>query len=196
MTVKVNMSIVKSNAAEVDEMLRLVRKLDVSYGFNPFITARYDGTVSSLDHTVDGATLAELYRGPLKPLRRPPDFDPGRSVQCGCARVNCGISATGEVYPCIGAPVPSGNLRQQSFAEIWRSSPQLNRIRNLVLDDFETCRTCPDRAFCGRNSGVVYTNTGDYTGAEAFTCLDASVVHRLYSADEAEQHHPTAQGGS
>ena len=52
----------------------------------------------------------------------------------------------------------------------------------LTLDDFETCRGCPDRAFCGRNSGVVYTNTGEYTGPEPFTCNRSTPSSRAISA--------------
>jgi radical SAM protein with 4Fe4S-binding SPASM domain len=183
--VRANMCVTRGNAGEIETMLETVEELGCTVGFDPFITARYDGTTSSLEHAVDHAGLEGLYEGPLRRFLRKPDFDPQRSVQCACARTNCGISATGEVYPCIGAPVPSGNLRQKSFAEIWKTSPQLNRIRQLGLEDFTTCKTCSLRPFCNRNSGVVYTNTGNYTGPEAFTCMDASVVKDVYSRPEA-----------
>ncbi len=180
LAVKINFSVVRGNATEVTEMLNMVRKLDVSYGFNIFITKRYDGTDSSLHHALDGETLETLYRGPLNSLLREPNFSPNRSVQCGCARVTCGITATGEVYPCIGAPVLSGNLRQQRFSEIWNNSPQFIRIRSLNLNNFETCSSCPDRPYCGRNSGVALSNTGEYTGPEPTACMDASILRRLY----------------
>lgn len=178
--VKVNICLVRSNVAEVADMIALVEGYGFPYGMTPFITARYDGTVSSLDHQIEQETLETIYRGPLKHFVRQPDFDPNKSVQCMCARATCGISATGNVYPCIGAPITSGNLRQQSFAEIWQHSPQLNEIRNLKLADFATCKTCSDRPYCGRSSGVVYTNTGHYTGPEAFTCEEAAVVRKIH----------------
>jgi len=89
------------------------------------------------------------------------------------------IASNGDVYPCIGAPIPSGNLRERPFAEIWRDSPQLQRIRDLALDDFEACKPCPDRPYCRRSSGVVYVNTGNYTGADEWTCMEASILHQL-----------------
>ncbi|MEM7117496.1 MAG: radical SAM protein [Chloroflexota bacterium] len=178
--VKVNICLVRSNVAEVADMIALVEGYGFPYGMTPFITARYDGTVSSLDHQIEQKTLETLYRGPLKGFVRQPDYSPNKSVQCMCARATCGISATGDVYPCIGAPVVSGNLRQQSFAEIWQHSPQLNEIRNLKLDDFITCKTCSDRPYCGRSSGVAYTNTGNYTGPEPFTCREAAIVRKIH----------------
>jgi radical SAM protein with 4Fe4S-binding SPASM domain len=181
--VRVNMCLVRSNATEIGRMIELVEGLGCSVGIDPFITARYDGTNSSLDHVVGRDDLERLYCGPLRRFRRPPDFDPKRSVQCACARSNCGITATGEVYPCIGAPLPCGNLRVQSFADIWKHSPQLNWIRQLKLEHFTACKSCPVRPFCRRNSGVVYANTGNYTGPEASFCRDAWISHDLHAAE-------------
>lgn len=172
--------LVKTNAAEIDLMIGHAKRLGLPYSIDPQITARYDGTRDSMDLRIDRATLEALYRGPLRDVLPEPDCRPERSVQCACARSVCGISAYGDVYPCIGAPIPAGNLRRQSFAEIWRTSGVLNWIRGLKLSDFATCKPCPDRGFCRRSSGVVYTNTGQYTGAEEWTCMEANVLHKLH----------------
>jgi radical SAM protein with 4Fe4S-binding SPASM domain len=179
LTARLSFCVTRHNAAEIADMIALAEELGVAYGFDPQLTARYDGTRSSLDHRVDRETLTALYAGPLAHLVAAQGDCATDSVQCSCARSVCGISSTGEVYPCIGAPLPSGNLRQRSFAEIWRDSPTLNRIRALTLDDFPACKPCPDRDDCRRSSGVVYLNTGDYTGAEPWTCMEASVLHQL-----------------
>jgi radical SAM protein with 4Fe4S-binding SPASM domain len=184
----------RGNAGEIAEMITLSDSLGVSYTLDPQLTARYDGTTSSLDHRVDAETLEALFRGPLRPALGPLECHPDKEVQCSCARTVVGISATGEVYPCIGAPVPSGNLREAGFLAVWKDSPALNRIRGLVLDDFKDCRSCPDRPFCRRSSGVVYNNTGDYTGSEAWTCQEAAIIHKLY--DEAQAEGPAAPSAS
>jgi radical SAM protein with 4Fe4S-binding SPASM domain len=185
--VTVNISLMHSNVHEVQHMLDLTSQWGVGLGVSPFITARYDGSTDSRDLAPSREWLERLYRGPLRHLLGTPDFDPKRSVQCACARSNVAITASGEVYPCIGAPVACGNLRQQRFRDIWLNSPQLNRIRELTLEDFKSCEPCPDRPFCHRNSGVVYTNTGDYTGPEPFTCMDAGVVRLIYEESHDEQ---------
>ena len=76
MDVHVNMCLVRSNAHEIGRMIELVETRGVSCGVSPFITARYDGTSSSLDERVDRATLEALYQGPLKRFISKPDFDP------------------------------------------------------------------------------------------------------------------------
>ena len=178
--VRVTMCLLRSNVGDVEAMIELIDGLGLTYAVNPFITERYDGSKISSGQRLTYEDLQQLYTGPLQHLMGEPDFSPERSVQCACARGVCGISSTGEVYPCIGAPVPCGNLRRAPFRDIWRHSPQLNSIRGLKLSDFQTCQKCPDRPYCGRSSGYIYVNTGDYTGAESFTCMDASARRDAY----------------
>jgi len=180
MQVRINMSVTSSNVNEVPQVIEFAEATGCTYGINPFISNRYDGTTSSRDHQLDRDALKSLYTGPLRSFLGEPNYDTGASMQCGCARGTCGITATGIVYPCIGSPIPSGSLREKSFREIWETSPEFLKIRGLTPDHFDTCKTCPDRPFCGRNSGFVYSNTGNYTGPEAFTCMDASVRREAY----------------
>ena len=169
----------RHNYREIQGMLNSAHELGIEYGINPQISARYDGTDSSLNNQLTREQLLELYSGPLKNHLPEPDYDPKRSVQCGCARGVCGISSTGDVYPCIGASLSSGNIRNQPFAKIWKSSKKLNRIRNLKLEDFKTCQPCPHRPYCRRSSGFVFTNTGQYTGPDEWTCMEAEVIHSI-----------------
>jgi len=184
---RVSICLVRSNAAEVGAMVELVRDLGVSASLDPHVTARYDGDRASLDLRLDRGELLALYRGPLRTLLDPPDChrDAPDSVQCSCARSVVAIASNGDVYPCIGAPMRAGNIRERPFAEIWRDSPELQRIRALSLPDFPSCAPCPDRAWCRRSSGTVFVNTGDYTGAEEWTCMEASVLRQI--AEEGER---------
>lgn len=183
MRVKFSFVIVQRNADQLGRMIEMAGTMGIPYAVDPQITARYDGSRSSLDERVDRTTLERLYRGPLRELAHGISSDP-TSVQCSCARSVCGISAFGEVYPCIGAPLPSGSLRERSFHDIWRNSPALEWIRSLRLEDFPACRTCAISVHCRRSSGVIFSNTGSYTGPKQFgddwTCMEAEVLHEVH----------------
>ena len=43
----------------------------------------------------------------------------------------CFISHKGEVYPCGYLPLEAGNLRRQSFTEVWQESSLFASLRNL-----------------------------------------------------------------
>jgi radical SAM protein with 4Fe4S-binding SPASM domain len=183
METRLSFVLVRRNADEISAMIAMADEMGLHYGLDPQVTARYDGSFSSLDERLDGATLERLFRGPLRAHLPPPD--PGRtSVQCSCARSVCGITAFGTVYPCIGAPLPAGDLRRQSFRDVWRESPVFRWIRDLTLDDFHACRGCEHREHCPRSSGVMLSNTGLYTGPERFgadwSCMQAEVFHRIH----------------
>lgn len=184
LTARVSFVLSRRNADEVPAMLELARSLGVPCGMDPHLTERYDGASSGrapVDLRVDREILERLYRGPFRGQITPASGDHG--VQCGCARSVCGISAFGEVYPCIGAPIPSGNIRDRPFREIWKESPTLRWIRGLRTEDFAACSACEHRPWCRRSSGVLYLNTGSYTGPARFgddlTCVDAEVRHSL-----------------
>ena len=49
----------------------------------------------------------------------------GRSwkIPCSAGHSACYVSPYGDVYPCVQFPLPSGNVRQQKFIDIWKYSP-------------------------------------------------------------------------
>jgi radical SAM protein with 4Fe4S-binding SPASM domain len=183
----------KENAGEIGSMIAIAERLGIPYAITPEIFVRYDGSRTSTDHRVDAGTLESLFRGPLRHLL-PPLEAKRTSVQCSCARSVCGITAFGEVYPCIGAPVPSGNLRRNSFHEVWSNSPTLRWIRGLTLQDFPACRSCDHMKHCRRSSGVIYNNTGFYNGprhfGEDWSCVEAEVYHRIHDDDREPEPAP------
>jgi radical SAM protein with 4Fe4S-binding SPASM domain len=183
LAVKLNAVVAQSNASEVGAMLELAEQLGVSCNLDFQITARYDGSRSSIDLAVDRATLEALHRGPLRHLV-PGGEAVRKSIQCSCARSVCGISSFGDVYPCISAPIRAGDLREQSFHEVWTQSPQFHWIRGLTHDDFPACRSCAHQPYCRRSSGEVYSNTGMYNGparfGDDFACMEAEVLHHIH----------------
>ena len=180
--VQVNFVLSSVNAAEVEGMIALANGLGVPHSFDPYLTERYDGSSLAPGLKLNRATTERLYRGPLAPFVGGERRGPVR-IACPCARSVCGIGSSGEVYPCIGAPLPAGNLKSQSFREIWRHSPTLQWVRSLTNEDFQACASCEHAAYCRRNSGVMLTNTGSFTGpaqfGDDFACIEAEVVHTL-----------------
>lgn len=169
----------------VDEFAEMVAKAqneDVHFNPSLELTARYDGSESSLDHRLTREDLLKLYTGEKTKDQFEGIYHPNATdanVQCPCARTVCGIASNGDVYPCIGAPVFAGNLRMQGFGEIWKNSEEFKKIRGLTLPDFKDCVKCGDKPYCGRSSGVVYSNTGNYTGSDEWSCMNAKLIHEL-----------------
>ena len=163
----------KENCHELSRMLSNAQDWGVKCFVSTELTGRYDDTISSTDYRVTRAQYTQLLQGPHAHLFNTANEE--GAVQCACARTNMGVSSNGDIYPCIGAPITSGNIRSQSLTQIWHESAELNKIRNLKLDDFKTCKPCPSRKYCQRSSGGVYVDTGNYTGPEVHTCMEADL---------------------
>ncbi|MFH1022272.1 MAG: radical SAM protein [Planctomycetota bacterium] len=178
-SVRLALLLTGASAGEAAGMLALAAGMNLPFRIDLAITPRHDGTRPPEDIPADRGTRAALFRGPLRHFLPTPD--PTRPLRCACARSTCGIDATGELLPCLGAPIPAGNLRERPFADLWRNSPVLNRIRALTDTDFTACGACPLRAFCRRSPGAAYLATGNYTGPDPQACVEAGVLREILS---------------
>lgn len=170
-TVTINILLHKGNYQELGELIKLAESLECFYNLTDEITERYDGTGGEGLWKLGESELREIFEGQYKEYFMYDNKD--GNVQCSCARTVCAVSSLGEVYPCIGAPVASGNIKENLFSDIWNNSNELNKIRGLKESDFSSCTGCSLRSNCSRSSGTVYVNTGNYTGCEDHTKMTA-----------------------
>ncbi len=71
------------------------------------------------------------------------------------------ITPEGDVTPCPYMTVVAGNTRERSFTEIWRTSPVLQRLRDLNQLGGR-CGRCEFNALCGGCRCRAFAATGDY----------------------------------
>ena len=107
---------------------------------------------------------------------------------CMAGTQYCRITPSGDVTPCPYMTVVAGNVREQSFREIWQSSPVLEALRNPGRLGGR-CGTCEYQELCGGCRCRAYAATGDYL-AEDPACPHEPTGIPL---DEAEiRWHPEA----
>ena len=70
------------------------------------------------------------------------------------------ISRRGEVYPCGYLPMLAGNVREQSFSEIWENSVVFKALRERKLKG--KCGKCGYRTTCGGCRARAFSKKGDY----------------------------------
>jgi len=85
----------------------------------------------------------------------------------------CFISHLGQVQPCGYLELNCGNVRQQSFPEIWEKSPIFQDLRNF--DGYGgKCGRCEFRKVCGGCRARAYEITGDYMAEEPYCIYQPS----------------------
>jgi radical SAM protein with 4Fe4S-binding SPASM domain len=84
---------------------------------------------------------------------------------CGAGYTHCRVTADHDVTPCVVLPMPVGNLREKTFAQIWREAPELKRIRSRDNITRGNCAACEFKARCGGCRAASYAWYGDaYAG--------------------------------
>jgi radical SAM protein with 4Fe4S-binding SPASM domain len=115
---------------------------------------------------------------------RAADRDPGHSggdpalhsITKGClaGTAVCFISHDGKVFPCGYLPVEAGDVRQQSFGEIWLNSPVFAALRDPSRLTGK-CGQCPFKLVCGGCRARAFYLSGDYLAEEPYCAFGANL---------------------
>ncbi len=125
----------KGNCHRLDELYALADSLGISFRNDDSLFVEADGGRSPLSLQISDDEIIRLRKS------RGHDI-PTEFFACNCGKSVLSISADGNVHPCGPFPVPGGNIREKSLAEIWRNSPVFNKVRELDNPDYEVCRDC------------------------------------------------------
>jgi len=81
------------------------------------------------------------------------------------------VSHRGEIFPCGYLPVAAGNVREQTFGDIWQGSELLQQMRDP--DALEgKCGVCQFKGLCSGCRARAYGVTGNYMAEEPFCAYD------------------------
>ncbi len=155
----------------------LAAGLGVECTLDPTVTPMMDGNRSTVDLGVDHGTLRQVFRdtslvGDVDEFCAIP-ANAGESelesTPCSAGHSACYVSPYGDVFPCVQFPLPTGNVRQQRFIDIWRHSDQMNDVRSIRLKDLATCPSCTHVSSCTRCPGLAYME-GNMRGPSTQDC--------------------------
>ncbi len=79
----------------------------------------------------------------------------------------CFVSHQGKVKGCGYLDVEAGDIRKESFAQVWANSPLFHELRDLSNLKGK-CGTCEYKRICGGCRARAYETTGDYLEAEPY----------------------------
>lgn len=99
--------------------------------------------------------------------RRTLKFSTGGSKGCIAGQLICLIDVDGNVLPCSYFPKPAGNIRKQSFKDIWENSSLFNELRDFKKYKGK-CGSCEYVNVCGGCRARSYSVYGDYLEEEPF----------------------------
>src|SRR3984893_14584989 len=165
------------NFSDQAGVIALAKELGAHYTLDPTITPKMDGDRSILALRIPGSALKQVFHNPdlvgnVEEFCAPPP-PAGEDIMeghpCSAGHTSCYVSPYGDVFPCVQFPLPSGNLREQRFDDIWRLSKQLEEVRAIRLRDLPTCSSCGFVSSCTRCPGLAYME-GNMRGPSSADC--------------------------
>ncbi len=175
--VVVQTTIMDMNYAEIPQMLAFAREKG-AWSFNLYFLVQTgrgqrmndlssERTEAMLSNLVDWQDQHRpmLVRSKCAPQFKQIAYEKGvgglESGGCMAGTQYCRITPQGDVTPCPYMTVVAGNVRDQSFGEIWRTSFVLNELRDPSQLKGR-CGRCEFKELCGGCRCRAYAATGDY----------------------------------
>ncbi len=162
----------------------LAQQMGCDCVFDLTVTARQDGDITPHKHKITVAEMEKFieeneqdYLDSLRKCVTPRDLFDERPCYAGIS--TCSVNPYGEVYPCIQLPYSVGNIRHNTFGEIWRSSAALGKIRSVKIGDLSMCTSCPSVADCLRCPGLALLEDGDMLGPSMEACRQTDAYKRV-----------------
>jgi radical SAM protein with 4Fe4S-binding SPASM domain len=127
--------------------------------------------IGPTDMTMPGSTGIEVKSQGIgkaigHPGAHPSDMN-AMTKGCLAGTAVCFISNQGEVYPCGYLPALAGDLKKQSFADIWENSVVFHELRD-VNNLKGKCGCCEFRNVCMGCRARAFAATGNYLDEEPF----------------------------
>lgn len=185
--VVLKVTVMQQNFAEAEAMRRLAGELTSDIVFSPVIYPRSDGDPAPTRYRLTDDQLRQLYSflARLDPEQFEHQTRDNVSPLCQFGRTDCCISATGKVYPCAAVPLVVGDLRRNTFAEIWEEAEELHRIRGTTLADMKECSACALAADCIRCSGLSLLEEGDILSPARECCRMTQMMKEAVNHEKA-----------
>jgi AdoMet-dependent heme synthase len=182
--------LMRENSFDYQGVRELAQGLGAHFTIDPTITPHLEGDASVVERRIPVHELQQVFRQPevvgdVQEFCRPPAPADEREMQtfpCSAGHTGVYISPYAEVFPCVAFPFKVGDLRRQTFAEIWDHSPQLREVRSIRLKDLSTCSGCGHVGGCTRCPGLAYME-GDMRGPSSADCEKSFARTGVWSAN-------------
>ncbi|MCG8418778.1 MAG: radical SAM protein [Proteobacteria bacterium] len=177
--------VMEVNAGDLANVAELARQIGAEFTFDATITSMENGRQEPVALRMSAATLRAFYRDERSGVA---DFlaetsgrlgelgdaaDSLDATPCRAGQQAVSINPRGQVKPCNGLPITCGDLRQQSFEDIWRGSSGLGEIRQLRWATIAECNVCELRRYCHRCHGMALLEQGEMRGPSLEACRHA-----------------------
>jgi len=175
---------------------KLVKEMGCYLSPNPIVTARNNGdkdtfnlrlTDEQIEEFWGDKEFSDMYAG-RKPFKDHQLYFGFRDIleaaPCYSGFNSCAITPDGKVLPCNQLMYEVGDLRKNSFHDIWTKSERLAYLRSLKLRNLKGCSNCRLLPNCSRCPGLALIEGGDLLGPSLENCRVTRICDRILTRKE------------
>ena len=170
---------IRENADDLEALFQLGNRLRIPVSPAYGIIDTHLGQSKAEHRLMDAAAYRRIMelKQRYQPEPRPGGTrDPDGPV-CNAGQCTLSVNPYGDVYPCLSLPVVLGNVRERPIREIWRNTPELERVRRLRFRD--VCPGCGDCRYFS-SCTVCLGGTGYLEGCADVLPPDACLIAEAY----------------
>lgn len=104
---------------------------------------------------------------------------------CGGGSTVFAINPYGDVYPCVAFPLVVGNVMKDNFADIWKNSPELARLREQEDELPQDCKECELLEKCAICRALSYLEDGEIMSFNRERCRQTRTLVKVFNSEEA-----------
>jgi radical SAM protein with 4Fe4S-binding SPASM domain len=168
-------------------------------GLSDLAPAEYEAVLADLARWQRDYRGRMLVRAKCAPhfMRHVHATDPDSPVlnyetRCPCGTQYCRITPDGKLTPCPYLPEVAGDLRVQSFGDIWRSAPLFQTLREGTLGG--KCGRCEYQKLCGGCRARAFALEGDVLAADPSCVYEpapgVAVIERVRDVTYGQEFQP------
>lgn len=186
---QISCPIMKQNLDTFKDVISFGKENDIIVSIDYVIFASYDHSNCNLVHRLSleeveqafDKQLSDKYLNSLYDLAREKLALTEQDPICTICQDYICISAEGNVFPCIGWQENIiGNLNKQTLREVYETSEEIQRLRQVKRADFPKCVKCDDRGYC---TVCMMSNSNESSDGNPFAinnyhCKVAAMIHR------------------
>lgn len=171
---RIKSPLLRQNVSGYKEIIKLAERLNAKYQFDPIIMPKTNGARPPLGLRAGKEELFNVLNDTKANIGKDRS-----NIPCSAGHNSCAISCYGDVFPCIILPISLGNLKRNSFSEIWHNSYKLKKLRDIRLKDLTICYACRLLPYCNRCPGLAYLEDRDILAAPKRACEIAEICQTI-----------------
>ena len=190
LTVFLKATLLKENAAELEDMDLLAKSLGALTIFSPIVYPCTNCSSLPLTHRAGDKEIKRIFKFLTRKHKNDtllPRAQEDDAPLCLAAKSDCSVDPQGNLYPCVGLPFLLGDLKKDSFKQIWQNSENADIFRKLKIKDWQECRGCELADICVRCPGLGYLEHGSLKIPSKETCRLTKILKEVLDEQEEEK---------